>query len=124
MRTVKTLMELAWQDLHSFSGSRMQNADHADSRKTLLTLAVSVLPITSSPALQLGCIGVVIFLSLALYSVLLPYKTMRWNRTECSLLLTASLMTLLVTSLTLGLSSITCMHGFKYTLPQSHGRIL
>ncbi|CAE7708298.1 unnamed protein product [Symbiodinium pilosum] len=69
-------------------------------RKTLLTLAVSALPITSSPALQLVCIVSVVMMSLFLYAALLPYKTMRFNLTECSLLATAALMTAVVSGLT------------------------
>ena len=37
-------------------------------RKTALTMAVSALPITSSPALQLACIGSIIVVSLILYA--------------------------------------------------------
>ncbi|CAE7351307.1 unnamed protein product [Symbiodinium sp. CCMP2592] len=69
-------------------------------RKTLLTLAVSALPITSSPALQLVCIGGVVMVSLYLHAALLPYKTMRFNLTECTLLTTAALMTAIVSGLT------------------------
>lgn len=69
-------------------------------RKTLLTLAVSALPITSSSALQLVCIGGVVMVSLYLHAALLPYKTMRFNLTECTLLTTAALMTAIVSGLT------------------------
>ncbi|CAE7539836.1 unnamed protein product [Symbiodinium pilosum] len=69
-------------------------------RKALLTLAVSALPITSSPALQLVCVLGVVVVSLFLYAALLPYKTMRFNLTECTLLATAALMTGIVSCLT------------------------
>ncbi|CAE7558824.1 unnamed protein product [Symbiodinium natans] len=66
----------------------------------LLTLAASALPITSSPALQLVCIANVVMFSLFLYAGVLPYKTMRFNLTECTLLATAGLMTAIVSGLT------------------------
>ncbi|CAE7667153.1 unnamed protein product, partial [Symbiodinium sp. CCMP2456] len=69
-------------------------------RKTLLTLAVSALPITSSPSLQLVCIATIVMGSLFLHAALLPYKTMSFNLTECTLLATAALMTAIVTGLT------------------------
>ncbi|CAE7766664.1 unnamed protein product [Symbiodinium sp. CCMP2456] len=69
-------------------------------RKTALTMAVSALPITSSPALQVVCIGSIVSVSLLLYATLLPYKAMRWNLTECVLLFAAALMTTLVSGLT------------------------
>jgi len=69
-------------------------------RKTLLTLAVSALPITSSPSLQLVCIATIVMGSLFLHAALLPYKTMSFNLTECALLATAALMTATVTGLT------------------------
>ncbi|CAE7351298.1 unnamed protein product [Symbiodinium sp. CCMP2592] len=69
-------------------------------RKTLLTLAVSALPITSSPSLQLVCIATIVIGSLFLHAAVLPYKTMSFNLTECALLTAAALMTATVTGLT------------------------
>ena len=55
------------------------------------------------------CILSVVMMSLFLYAALLPYKTMRFNLTECTLLATAALMTGIVSGLTL--DGCCCIQG-------------
>ncbi|CAE7374913.1 pmpB [Symbiodinium sp. CCMP2456] len=61
-------------------------------RKTLLTFIGAMLPIASAPALQMGCLGAVVFSSLLLYGAAQPYHTPAWNRSEIALLATATYM--------------------------------
>ena len=68
-------------------------------RKMLLTFIGAMLPIASAPALQMGCLGGVVFSSLMLYGVAQPYHTPAWNRSEIALLATATYMIFMVSSL-------------------------
>ncbi|CAE7528335.1 pmpB, partial [Symbiodinium pilosum] len=67
-------------------------------RKTLIALIGAVLPIAASPALQMGCLGVVVVSSLILYVFCQPYHTQSWNRSEISLLCVANYMILIVSA--------------------------
>ncbi|CAE7236901.1 unnamed protein product, partial [Symbiodinium microadriaticum] len=48
-------------------------------RKTLFTFIGALLPIHSSPALQMGCLGIVVLVSLFLYCRYKPYHSPEWN---------------------------------------------
>ncbi|CAE7875868.1 pmpB [Symbiodinium sp. KB8] len=68
-------------------------------RKMLLTLVGAVLPITLSPALQLGCLSVILVVSLVAYVHLLPYKENAFNLIEAALLADALVIAALSNSL-------------------------
>eukprot|EP00439_Symbiodinium_sp_Y106_P022971 s939_g2.t2 len=68
-------------------------------RKMLLTLVGAVLPITLSPALQLGCLSVILVVSLVAYVHLLPYKQNAFNLIEAALLADALVIAALSNSL-------------------------
>ncbi|CAE7812356.1 pmpB [Symbiodinium sp. CCMP2592] len=68
-------------------------------RKTLFTFIGALLPISSSPALQMGCLGMVVWMSLFLYCLYQPYHTPEWNWIEICLLFVAMLMILSVSTL-------------------------
>ncbi|CAE7662668.1 pmpB, partial [Symbiodinium sp. CCMP2456] len=68
-------------------------------RKTLFTFIGALLPISSSPALQMGCLGMVVWVSLFVYFLYQPYHTPEWNWIEICLLLVAMLMILSVSTL-------------------------
>eukprot|EP00439_Symbiodinium_sp_Y106_P013678 s4908_g1.t4 len=67
-------------------------------RKTLFTFIGALLPI-SSPALQMGCLGMVVWVALFLYCLYQPYHTPEWNWIEICLLFVAMLMILSVSTL-------------------------
>ncbi|CAE7657264.1 unnamed protein product [Symbiodinium sp. CCMP2592] len=71
-------------------------------RKTLFTFIGALLPISSSPALQMGCLGMVVWVSLFLYCRYQPYHTPEWNWIEICLLFTSMLMILSVSTLPAG----------------------
>lgn len=68
-------------------------------RKMLLTLVGAMLPITLSPALQLGCLSVILVVSLVAYVHLLPYKENAFNLIEAALLADALVIAALSNSL-------------------------
>ncbi|CAE7248836.1 pmpB, partial [Symbiodinium pilosum] len=68
-------------------------------RKSLLMLIAAALPITASPALQMGCLGVVVLTSLLLYERCQPYHRPDWNRTESALLAAAAYMITMISGL-------------------------
>ena len=68
-------------------------------RKTLITLIRAVLPISLSPALQMGSLGVVVLTSLLLYTLCNPYHAPEFNWSEIALLSTAAYMVFLTSSL-------------------------
>jgi len=68
-------------------------------RKTLFTFIDALLPIAASPALQMGCLGIVVLSSLLLYCRCHPYHTSDWNWIEISLLSAAMFMIIIASSL-------------------------
>ncbi|CAE7227608.1 pmpB, partial [Symbiodinium pilosum] len=65
-------------------------------RKTAITFIGGLLPIAASPALQMGCLGVIVLISLTLYMFCQPYNNKAWNRTEISLLLMSAFLIVIV----------------------------
>ncbi|CAE7234392.1 unnamed protein product [Symbiodinium sp. CCMP2592] len=68
-------------------------------RKTLFTFIGALLPIASSPALQMGCLGIVVLVSLFLYCRYKPYHSPEWNWIEIWLLFAAMVMITSVSTL-------------------------
>ncbi|CAE7247829.1 unnamed protein product, partial [Symbiodinium sp. KB8] len=68
-------------------------------RKTLFTFIGALLPIHSSPALQMGCLGIVVLVSLFLYCRYKPYHSPEWNWIEIWLLFAAAVMITSVSTL-------------------------
>ncbi|CAE7361112.1 unnamed protein product, partial [Symbiodinium sp. KB8] len=68
-------------------------------RKTLFTFIGALLPIASSPALQMGCLGIVVLVSLFLYCRYKPYHSSEWNWIEICLLFAAMVMITSVSTL-------------------------
>jgi len=68
-------------------------------RKTLFTFIGALLPIASSPALQMGCLGIVVLVSLFLYCRYKPYHSPEWNWIEICLLFAAMVMITSVSTL-------------------------
>ncbi|CAE7610228.1 unnamed protein product [Symbiodinium sp. CCMP2456] len=71
-------------------------------RKTLFTFIGALLPIDSSPALQMGCLGIVVSVSLFLYCRYKPYHSAEWNWIEIWLLFAATVMITSVSTLPRG----------------------
>ncbi|CAE7892568.1 unnamed protein product, partial [Symbiodinium microadriaticum] len=68
-------------------------------RKTLFTFIGALLPIASSPALQMGCLGIVVLVALFLYCRYKPYHSSEWNWIEICLLFAAMVMITSVSTL-------------------------
>ncbi|CAE7888394.1 unnamed protein product, partial [Symbiodinium microadriaticum] len=80
-------------------GQRMSAETKRALRKTLFTFIGALLPIDSSPALQMGCLGIVVAVSLFLYCRYKPYHSPEWNWIEICLLFAATVMITSVSTL-------------------------